>query len=85
VSGWVHTSGTTRGLAGDAARAIAATAGNGGQIATLVIPADLSWETGGEPAARTRPRRGRRQPGAVDAAAAALAAGRPCCSSAGTH
>ena len=76
VSGWVHTSGTTRGLAGDAARAIAATAGDGGQIATLVIPADLSWETGGRPAAPyPAPPRPPASPGAVDAAAAALAAG----------
>ena len=76
VSGWVHTSGTTRGLAGDAARAIAATAGDGGQIATLVIPADLSWETGGQPAAPyPAPPRPPAGPGAVDAAAAALAAG----------
>jgi len=76
VSAWVHTSGTTRGLAGDAARAIAATAGDGGQIATLIIPADLSWETGGRPAAPyPAPPRPPASPGAVDAAAAALAAG----------
>ena len=86
VSGWVRASGTTRGLAGDAARAIAATAGDGGQIATLVIPADLSWETGGQPAAPYPAPPQRASPGAVDAAAAALAAGRrPCCSSAGTR
>jgi acetolactate synthase-1/2/3 large subunit len=76
VSGWVHTSGTTRGLAGDAARAIAATAGDGGQIATLIVPADLSWETGGRPAAPyPAPPQPAASPGAVEEAAAALAAG----------
>src|SRR5450432_1533501 len=50
VSGWVHTSGTTRGLAGDVVRAIVASGRDGGQVATLVVPADLSWETGGRPA-----------------------------------
>jgi acetolactate synthase I/II/III large subunit len=45
VSGWVHTSGTTRDLAQDAMRALAAA--RGGQIATLVLPADVSWGDGG--------------------------------------
>jgi acetolactate synthase I/II/III large subunit len=45
VSGWVHTSGTTRDLAQDAMRAVSAA--RRGQIATLVLPADVSWDTGG--------------------------------------
>ena len=45
VSGWVHTSGTTRDLARDAMRALAAA--RRGQIATLVLPADVSWSDGG--------------------------------------
>jgi acetolactate synthase I/II/III large subunit len=45
VSGWVHTSGTTRDLAQDAMRALAATRRD--QIATLVLPADVSWSEGG--------------------------------------
>jgi len=45
VSGWVHTSGTTRELARDAMRALAAA--RRGQIATLVLPADVSWSDGG--------------------------------------
>jgi len=49
VSGWVHTSGTTRDLARDAMRALAAA--RRGQIATLVLPADVSWTAGGAPAA----------------------------------
>ena len=44
VSGWVHTSGTSRDLAQDAMRAVAAA--QSGQIATLVLPADVSWSDG---------------------------------------
>ena len=55
VSGWVRTCGTTRELARDAMRAVAAA--RTGQIATLVLPADVSWSEGGalavaRPAAR---------------------------------
>jgi acetolactate synthase I/II/III large subunit len=49
VSGWVHTCGTTRDLAQDAMRAVAAA--QAGQIATLVLPADVSWSDGGALAA----------------------------------
>jgi acetolactate synthase I/II/III large subunit len=45
VSGWVHTCGTTRELARDAMRAVAAA--RRGQIATLVLPADVSWSDSG--------------------------------------
>src|SRR4249919_1215321 len=48
VSGWVHTCGTTRDLARDAMRAVAAA--QSGQIATLVLPADVSWSDGATPA-----------------------------------
>ena len=48
VSGWVHTCGTTRDLAPDAMRAVAAA--RRGQIATLVLPADVSWSDGATPA-----------------------------------
>jgi len=47
VSGWVHTCGTTRDLAEDAMRAVAAAGRSNGQIATLVLPADVSWSDGG--------------------------------------
>ena len=53
VSGWVHTSGTTRELARDAMRAVAAA--RRGQIATLVLPADVSWSGGAARAAARRP------------------------------
>jgi len=48
VSGWVHTSGTTRDVAHDAMRALSQA--RRGQIATLVLPADVSWDEGGAPA-----------------------------------
>ncbi|MGU3432941.1 acetolactate synthase large subunit [Actinomycetes bacterium M1A6_2h] len=50
VSGWVHTSGLTRDVAADGAKAVAAASGAPGQIATLVLPADVSWSEGAEPA-----------------------------------
>jgi acetolactate synthase-1/2/3 large subunit len=53
VSGWVHTSGTTRDLAQDAMRALAAA--RRGQIATLVLPADVSWSDGGTLASPRHP------------------------------
>src|SRR5580698_8021638 len=78
VSGWVHTAGTTRGLAGDAVRAIAASGRDGGQIATLVLPADVSWDRGGQPAAAyppvPPPPAG---PGVVDRVARMLRGGAP--------
>ena len=48
VSGWVHTCGATRDLSQDAMRAVAAACR--GQIATLVLPADVSWSQGATPA-----------------------------------
>jgi acetolactate synthase-1/2/3 large subunit len=78
VSGWVHTAGTTRGLARDAVRAIAASGRDGGQIATLVLPADVSWSPGGQPAAAFPPvLPPPADPGAVQAAARALRGGGP--------
>ncbi|HLK78585.1 MAG TPA: acetolactate synthase large subunit [Streptosporangiaceae bacterium] len=44
VSGWVHTSGTTRDLSHDAMRALSAA--RRGQVATLILPADISWTDG---------------------------------------
>src|SRR6201991_4163209 len=43
VSGWYRASRRSRDIAGDAADAIAAASGPPGQIATLVLPADVSW------------------------------------------
>jgi acetolactate synthase-1/2/3 large subunit len=50
VSTWVRTSRKTDELARDAVDAITAAAGPPGQVATLIVPADLSWQEGAEPA-----------------------------------
>src|SRR4051794_7240288 len=50
VSAWVRTSQSTAELGRDAAEAVAAAVGPPGQIATLILPADVSWGDGGEPA-----------------------------------
>jgi acetolactate synthase-1/2/3 large subunit len=77
VSGWVHTSGTPRDVARDAMRAVQAAGQPGlGQVATLVLPADVSWTEGADPA----PPRVPGPPGAVagqqiEAAAGALGDG----------
>jgi acetolactate synthase-1/2/3 large subunit len=49
VSSWVRTSRSTEALAADAAEAIAAAQGPPGQVATLILPADVSWSDGAEP------------------------------------
>jgi len=55
VSSWVRTAETTEGLSHDAVEAIAAASGPPGQVATLILPADVSWTDGTEPAAPLRP------------------------------
>src|SRR5436305_12093714 len=55
VSTWVRTSKSTGELARDAAEAVAAAKGPPGQVATLILPADVSWGEGAEPAARIDP------------------------------
>jgi acetolactate synthase-1/2/3 large subunit len=51
VSSWVRTSQSAAEVARDAAEAIAAAQGPPGQVATLILPADVSWSDGAEPAA----------------------------------
>ncbi|HEX8068085.1 MAG TPA: acetolactate synthase large subunit [Thermoleophilaceae bacterium] len=51
VSRWVRTSQSTQALPHDAVEAIAAAHGPPGQVATLILPADVSWSDGAEPAA----------------------------------
>src|SRR4051794_31542185 len=51
VSQWVRTSKSTEDLARDAAEAIRAAQGPPGQVATLILPADVSWGDGAQPAA----------------------------------
>jgi acetolactate synthase I/II/III large subunit len=50
VSGWVRRSGHAGEVGADAAAAIAAAVGPPAQIATLILPADVSWDEGGRPA-----------------------------------
>jgi acetolactate synthase-1/2/3 large subunit len=50
VSSWVRTSQSSAELARDAAEAIVAAQGPPGQVATLILPADVSWSEGAEPA-----------------------------------
>lgn len=47
VSGWVRTSANAADVGPDAARAVQAAHSCGGQIATLILPSDASWNEGG--------------------------------------
>jgi acetolactate synthase I/II/III large subunit len=49
VSRWVRTSRSTAALCQDAAEAVAAAKGPPGQVATLILPADVSWGEGAVP------------------------------------
>jgi acetolactate synthase-1/2/3 large subunit len=76
VSGWVRTSSSTASLSADAVEAVAAAIGPPGQVATLILPADVSWEEGAEPAAPPAPPAPAPvDAGAVEAAAAAVRGG----------
>ena len=55
VSSWVRTSNSTADLARDAAEAVTAALGPPGQVATLILPADVSWNEGGQPAPAPSP------------------------------
>ena len=57
VSGWLRRSLATADLAEDAVEAIAAATAPPGCVATLVLPADVSWGEGGRTAAPPRRRR----------------------------
>ena len=46
VSSWVRTTNTTQDLGRDAVEAVASTNGPPGQVATLTLPVDVSWEDG---------------------------------------
>src|SRR4051795_519831 len=49
-SNWVRTSQSAEALSSDAAAAVATAKGPPGPVATLILPAALSWGEGGEPA-----------------------------------
>src|SRR4051794_9445906 len=50
VSGWVRTSKSPEALAGDVVEAIAAAQGPPGHVGPLILPADVSWSDGAQPA-----------------------------------
>ncbi|MHA6625176.1 acetolactate synthase large subunit [Pseudonocardia sichuanensis] len=78
VSGWVRHGALAAEIGADAAAAVAAA--RAGQVATLVLPADVSWDDGGEPVTEPLPV-APRTPVAADAlraAADALSSGEPC-------
>ena len=50
VSGWVRRSARSADVAPDAAEGVAAALGPPGGVATLILPADVSWSDGAEPA-----------------------------------
>src|SRR5580704_7934202 len=76
VSSWIRHSTRSEDAGADAAAAVAAAYGPPGQVATLILPADVSWSEGGVVATRIAPQ----QPSQVasttiDAAARALRSG----------
>src|SRR5436305_3273627 len=54
-SRWVRTSKSPESLGTDAAEAIAAAQGPPGQVATLILPADVSWSDGAQPSPPVAP------------------------------
>jgi acetolactate synthase-1/2/3 large subunit len=78
VSGWLRTSKRPEDVAGDAADAVAAARRPPGQVATLVLPADVSWLEGAAPVApRAVPPRTGVSDDAVAVVAKALRSGEP--------
>jgi len=79
VSAWVRRSARSAEVAADAAEAVAAARIPPGQVATLILPADVSWSDGAEPAAALPLRTPPLVAGdAARSAAAALRGGEPC-------
>jgi acetolactate synthase I/II/III large subunit len=79
VSAWVQRPVSSAGVGAAAAAAVAAAMTPPGGVATLILPADVSWSDGAEPAAPASvPEPAPVTGEAVDAAAAALRSGEPC-------
>ena len=78
VSGWFRSSSRAEDVAGDGADAVAAAMGPPGQVATLVLPADVSWlDAPGPVDARPPGGRAAVADDVVEAAAKALRSGEP--------
>ena len=56
VSGWVRRCARSADTGADVAEAVAAAMAPPGQVATVMLPADVSWSAGAEPAAAIPPR-----------------------------
>ncbi|HEY8545495.1 MAG TPA: acetolactate synthase large subunit [Acidimicrobiales bacterium] len=78
VSPWIRTSSSPADVGRDAAEAVAAAIGPPGEVATLILPADVSWEEGGQVAEPVAPRARVEVDGdVVDTVAKALRSGEP--------
>jgi acetolactate synthase-1/2/3 large subunit len=79
VSGWVRRSAAAHDVGADAVDAIRAATAAPGQIATLILPADVSWTDGAEPGRvqSAPPSEGPPSGQAVDVAAKLLRSGEP--------
>jgi acetolactate synthase-1/2/3 large subunit len=76
VSKWIRTSQTASAVAGDAADAVAVAMGAPGGIATLILPANVSWDPAERPSAPRAPKpRSAVAGSAIDAAKRALTSG----------
>ena len=79
VSGWIRRCLRTGDVATDTAAAVAAAIGPPGQVATLILPADVSWSEGAAAAPPVpRPAAAQVADDTVDAVAKALVSGEPC-------
>ena len=79
MSGWVRRSARSADVAADAAEGVAAALTPPGQVATLILPADVSWSDGAEPAAPLPVRPASPVPDTtVASVSAALHSGEPC-------
>ncbi len=78
VSHWVRTSNSAQQVASDAAAAVQAASSAPGQVATLIVPADVSWSEGNGPASPLPvPARPQVAPEAVQTAVRILRSGEP--------
>ena len=78
VSGWIRSSSDAATVADDAADAVAASYGPPGQVATLVLPADVCWsESPGPVAPRPVPQRTRVEAATIESIADVLRSGEP--------
>jgi acetolactate synthase-1/2/3 large subunit len=80
VSGWIRRSARAQDAGADAADAVAAACGPPGQIATLILPADVSWSDGGVAAPARRPSAPAVvPPGTIEEISRVLRSGEPSC------